>query len=618
MKVLVPALLVVFGLFLYVRQRGPQPPPHGDAFGPPFAYVDVAASMGLAALNQTGRAGSKRLILEAMAPGVAVGDFDNDGWMDLYLPNGNTITRYDRVSRAVTLMPDAEAPRHALYWNRAGERFEEGGAEAGVDAPGWAFGVVVGDVDNDGWADLYVCHWGPNRLYRNRGDGTFEEIGGRVGVAGEGADWSTGACLFDYDRDGDLDLYVAQYADVHDLLGRPELTTVDADGVPDGRTCTWRDLKVYCGPVGLRPLNDLLWRNLLRETGSLRFENVSEAAGITFRYSANSATAQSAGPFYGFQPVAWDIDGDGWQDLLVANDSVANCCWINRGDGTFVERALAMSLAVSQHDLGPQASMGVAVGDLNRDGLQDIVMTEFSHDQFNLLLGHRTPDGGRVLFDERAARTGFREMTLPKLGWGALLLDPDHDRDLDIFLACGHVYPEVDNAPDLETSYRQLNLLVATHDAARPRIEEIGARAGPGLQLFKCSRAAARLDFDNDGDPDILVGELNDTPSLLRCDLPGGGPATHWLQVRLRGNPAAGVPADPAGSEVRVMAGGVVQTGILFLGSSFLSSEDPRLHFGLGEHAEAEWVEVRWTNGSRTRLDRVAGDRIVQIACPLK
>jgi len=617
LKLALVALAFVVALWLYVRQR-PSRPPEYDRFGPDFAYVDVAASMGLALPNRTGSAGSKRLILEAMGPGVGVGDFDNDGWMDVYIPDGNAITRYDPVSSEVTLLPEAEAPRHALYWNRRGERFEEGGAEAGVDAPGWAFGVVVGDVDNDDWADLYVCHWGPNRLYRNRGDGTFEEIAGRVGVAGEGTDWSTGACLFDYDRDGDLDLYVAQYADVHDLLRRRELTVIDAEGRPDGRTCDWRGLKVYCGPVGLRPLNDVLWKNLLSETGVLRFENVSEAAGITFPYTPNSATAQSAGPYYGFQPVAWDIDGDGWQDLFVANDSVANLCWMNRGDGTFVERALAMSLAVSQHDLSPQASMGVAVGDINRDGLQDLVMTEFSHDQFNLLLGRRGQAGGPVVFDERAAQTGFREMTRTKLGWGTLLLDPDHDGDLDIFLACGHVYPEVDDAPDLATSYRQRNLLVETLEAGRPLIADISAGAGPGLQLVKCSRAAARIDFDNDGDPDILVGELNDTPSLLRCDIdPGSGPP-HWLQVRLRGNPAAGVPSDPAGSEVVVMAGGVAQVKVLQLGSSFLSCEDPRLHFGIAGSAAADWVEVRWTNGRKSRLEGVAGDRIVEIACPLK
>ncbi len=614
MKVLLPALLVVVGLLLYLRQRGPGPPPRAEARGPTFAYVDVAASMGLAERNRTGDAGNKRLILEAMAPGVAVADFDNDGWMDLYLPNGNSLLRYDPQARRATLLTGADAPRNALSWNRQGRRFDEGAAAAGVDDPLWAFGVVAGDIDNDGWADLYVCNWGPNRLYRNRGDGTFDEVAKAVGVAGEERDWSTGACLFDFDRDGDLDLYVAQYADVDDMLSRRELTRLDPEGVPDGRTCEWRKLVVYCGPVGLRPLNDLLWKNLLRETGTLRFENVTAAAGMAFPYTVHSATAYSTGPYYGFQPIAWDIDGDGWQDLLVANDSVANCCWMNRGDGTFREEAIATSLAVSQHDLSPQASMGVAVGDLDRDGLHDIVMTEFSHDQFNLLLGRRA--GTRTHFDERAAPTGFREMTLPKLGWGALLLDPDGDRDLDIFLACGHVYPEVDDSPDLKTSYRQYNLLVGMREPERLDLEDLSRLAGPGLDLFKCFRAAAQVDFDNDGDPDILVGELNGPPSLLRCDRIAEAP--HWLALRLRGNPAAGVPLEPAGSEVSVGAGGVVQRRILFLGSSFLSSEDPRLLFGLGDAPMADWIEVSWTNGTRSRWEGVAGDRLVEIACPLK
>ncbi|NJN14111.1 MAG: VCBS repeat-containing protein, partial [Planctomycetes bacterium] len=343
------------------------------------------------------------------------------------------------------------------------------------------------------------------------------------------------------------DLYIAQYADVYELLDRPGLTKIDAEGRVDGRHCDWKKLKVYCGPLGLRPSNDLLLKNLLVESGELRFEDASEAAGILFPYTPNSATEQSAGPFYAFQPVAWDIDGDGFQDIFVANDSVANVCWMNRGDGTFEDRALAMSLAMSMSDWNPQASMGVGVGDLNRDGLLDIVMTEFSHDQFNLLLAQRIPATGMVVFDEKAPQTGLREMTFKKLGWGALLLDPDCDGDLEIFFACGHVYPEVDNFPGQETTYRQYNLLVHMLDAERLRFEDVSARAGPGLAVNKCSRAAAVVDFDNDGDPDILTSELNDSPSLLRCDVDRSVAPAHWISLRLRGNPAAQVPLDPAG-----------------------------------------------------------------------
>jgi hypothetical protein len=250
------------------------------------------------------------------------------------------------------------------------------------------------------------------------------------------------------------------------------------------------------------------------------------------------------------------------------------------------------------------------------DGLLDLTITEFSHDQFNLLLCERLASGAAT-FNEKAARTGLREITFAKLGWGALLQDFDLDGDPDLFYACGHVYPEVDDPifRDQHTPYRQTNLLLLNRDPRRLRIEDVSARAGPGLAVQKCSRAAVAVDFDNDGDVDIATTELNDTPCLLRCDLAPAAPR-HWLMVRLRGRPAAGVPLDPAGAIVSVRAGDLVRSRVLLLGSSFLSSEDPRLHFGLGAHAKVDAVEVAWPDGRTTVVKDAAAGRTLDIAYP--
>ncbi len=603
-------------LLLLAGCGGGPPPPVPPALpspGVPFAYVDVAASMGYTMRNRTGKEAQKRFILEGTAPGIAVGDFNGDGWMDLYCPNGNDIVRYDHARREAVLLQGESAPRNALYLNEGGRRFREAGKASGVDDPLWAFGAVAGDLDNDGDTDLYVCNWGPNRLYRNRGDGSFDEVAGPSGAAGDPRAWSSAACLFDYDADGDLDIYVAQYADVEHLFASPHLTTMGPSGELDGRNCLWRKMRVACGPLGLMPLNDLLLENRLVESGELRFVDVSERAGIRMTPNACSSTADSEGPFFGFQPLSWDIDGDGRQDVFVTNDLGRNLCWMNRGDGTFEDRADLLGLAVGQSQFAAQASMGVGLGDIDGDLRQDLVISEFSHDEFNLLTATALPGGG-VTYTERSPRTGLRAMTFAALGWGALLFDPDLDGDLDIFFACGHLFPEVDHYPELATSYRQYNLLVLNRDRTRLSLDNLQGRAGPGLELKKCTRAAVVIDFDNDGDPDIATNELNDTPSLLRCDIPRTEGPPHWLSIRLRGKPSERVPLDPAGAVVTLTAGEATTRRVFVIGSSFQSSEDPRLLFGLGAHAGASTAEVLWPNGRTTRHEGLEADRLHVVA----
>jgi len=574
-----------------------------------YAYVDVARAMGYTMRNRSGKDNRKEYILEAMPPGIAIADFDGDGWYDMYCPNGNNILAYDPKSQQVTMIPVDEAPRNELYWNRGGKRFVPGGKAAGVDDHLWAFGAIAGDVDNDGDPDLYVCNWGHNRLYLNDGQGRFREVAKAQGVAGRAEDWSTGACFSDLDNDGDLDLYVAQYADMYDMLRRPDITTLLPGGQFTGRNCDWKNLKVYCGPTGLKPLNDVVFKNLLVETGKLAFQDITARAGFSFPVKKDSYTKHSRGPYYGFQPVSWDIDGDGWMDIFVANDSQENCCWINQKDGTFRNEARRMSLALGMSDFEPQASMGVSVGDFNGDGLLDLVMTEFSHDQFNLLLGVRY-QSGLTGFEEWAAKTDMRDITFSALGWGALLFDPDLDGDPDIFFACGHVFPEVENMREQNTSYRQPNLLIENVEPGRLKIRNVSAIAGPGLALQKCSRGAVEFDFDNDGDPDIATTEHNDLPSLLRCDL---AKRRHWLGVRVVGNQDRKVPMDAPGAIVTVRFGGKEIRRVRLVGSSFMSSEDPRLLFGLAGHDRAEWVEVAWPNGEKTRRENVPADQFLTI-----
>ena len=616
-RAILPVLVLALSGLILVKgcgngEEGETAPAAARDQGLSISFSDVAGAMGYALRNRTGKDGiSKNVILEAMPPGVAVGDFDGDGYFDLYCPNGNNIVRYDRKTRTVTLIPPEETPRNELYWNRSGKRFERGAKAAGVDDSLWAFGAIAGDIDNDGDTDIYVCNFGPNRLYLNDGKGKFREAG-EIGAAGSPRGWSTGACLFDYDRDGDLDVYVAQYADIYDFLDDEEAVSLGPDGEINARSCTWKGLKVYCGPLGLLPQNDVLLQNQLSETGKLGFKDVTRQMGLYKAPDSLSRTERSLGPYYAFQPVAWDVDDDGWPDVYVSNDSVRSVCWINQKGKGFVDEAGPMSLATSVSNYSPQASMGVALNDLNGDGRFDLSITNFSHDEFNLLIAEKT-QSGIVVFNEKAPSTKLRNVTFFKLGWGVNLQDFDNDGDVDIFYACGHVYPEVDRFPAQQTTYAQANVLLLCRDAKRLRFDDVSNRAGPGLKVVKPTRASVAFDFDNDGDLDLATTELNDTPCLLRCDLSGNN---HWVMIRLRGRTAANVPLDPVGAEVTVLTEGLSQRRVLLIGSSFQSSEDPRLHFGLGAATAIEAVQVRWPDGLTTEHTDISIDKINTIEYP--
>lgn len=508
------------------------------------------------------------MILETPGSGVALLDYDNDGWLDIYLVNGTTVP---------AIKGREAAPRAMLFHNNHDGTFTDVTDKAGVANERWGFGVAVGDYDNDGWPDIYVSNYGKNRLYHNNHDGTFTDVAEKAGVALGG--WSTGPTFGDYDHDGRLDLFVPGYVkfDIDHPPGTP------GSSVPAG-SCQFRGVPVFCGPRGLPGESDHLFHN----NGDGTFTDVSTKAGVSDRFG-----------YYGLASVFVDVDDDGWLDLVVANDSVPSYLYRNRRDGTFEDMSYVSGLALSGEGR-EQASMGIAVGDYNRDGRVDFFITTFSDDYKTLFRNE-----GDLSFFDVTAQSGLMQPTTPFLGWGTSFLDFDNDGLLDIFVANGHVFRNVDQQT-WGTSYAQRPQLF--HNLDGNRFQEVPPATGSGLAVVIPARGAAFGDIFNDGHIDVIINNMDSTPTLLRNVVQNGN---HWLEINLVGGDRS--PRDAIGAKVFLTSCGVRQRADVFSGGSYGSSSDPRVHFGLGLCARVERMQVQWPSGREQEFTIAGVDRIVTI-----
>ncbi|MBI4483453.1 MAG: CRTAC1 family protein [Acidobacteria bacterium] len=520
-----------------------------------IVFTDVAAAAGLDFVHWNG-ASPEKYSLETMGSGAAFLDYDGDGWLDIYLVNGGTVPGHP-----------APAPvRHALFRNKRDGTFVNVTSRARVGGNGrYGMGVAAADYDGDGWTDLYITAFGRNILYRNLGDGTFADETDRAGVAGGG--WSTSAAFFDYNRDGGLDLLVARYVDY-----AFERNVVCGDPA--------RQIRAYCHPDIYDGLPSLLYRNNRDGT----FTDVSRESGI----------AQHIGKSLGV--VAADFDEDGWMDLYIANDSVPNFLFRNRGNGTFEEIGIRMGVALDEGGR-PQAGMGTAAGDYDGDSHLDIIVTNLDREYNNLYRNLKD------FFADVSFESGFAAPSLPLVGWGTGFFDYDNDGDLDALVANGHV---IDNIQQLRPgdSYAQPKLLF---ENVGGRFREVAAGHGSALRQPQVSRGTAFGDYDNDGDVDVLVLNLSGKASLVRND---GGNRNRWLSLLLEG---AKSPRDPIGAVVRVRMAGRTLTRYVPGGGSYLSSSDRRVHLGLGSAAQADSIEVVWPSGNTEVFEHLAAGQFYRI-----
>jgi len=525
-----------------------------DARQTKVQFTDITTAAGITFRHVASP--EKKYIVESMSGGVALFDYDNDGDLDIFFVNSLTID----------LVKSKGKTRSALYRNDGDGKFTDVSAKAGLSDIGWGMGVAVGDYNNDGFEDLYVTCLGSNHLFKNNGDGTFTDVTRKAGV--DDPRWSTGASFFDYDNDGYLDLFVSNYVDF-DINNLPEFGK--------GKSCEYKSIPVQCGPRGLKGAGDSLFHN----NGDGTFTNVSKRAGV-----------DDPNGFYGMGVIASDFDDDGFIDFFVANDSTPNFHYRNKGNGTFEEIGFTAGTAVNENG-SEQGSMGVTVGDYDHDGKLDLFITNFA-DEYNTLYHN----DGLNSFTDVSFAAKVAAVSLPYVGWGTKFFDYDNDGWVDLFVANGHVYPQLPN-------YLQPKLLFRNN--RNGTFSEVSGQFGAVLTDLRASRGVAFGDIDNDGDVDLVIVDLDGSPQLLRND---GGNANNSILVK-----TIGVKSNRSGigAKVKVVSGALTQIDEVRSGDSYLSQSDLRLHFGLEQRTKVDLIQVRWPSGIVDKVTGVGVNRIVTI-----
>jgi hypothetical protein len=540
-------------------------PAGSPAAASPVQFVDVARQAGLNAPNVWGGVDHKKYILEAKGSGLAFFDYDHDGWLDIYLTNG---TRFD------TKWEPGKEPTSHLYKNNRDGTFTDVTAKSGLARTGWQTGVCVGDYDNDGWDDLFCCFWGHNILFHNNGDGTFTDVTKKTGVYDEKIRWGAGCTWLDYDRDGHLDLFVCNYIQLD-----PENTPSKTEPA----ICQWKGIPTMCGPRGLPGDTNVLFHN----NGDGTFTDVTEKAGIL-----------KPGPRYSITAVSYDFDNDGWPDIYVAVDSQPSILFRNNHDGTFSDQAVIAGVAYSE-DGHEQAGMGLGVADYDCNGSFDIFKTNFADDTCNLY--HNNGDGtfSDVTF---ASGVGINNQYV---AWGCGFIDYDNDGWADIMQVNGHVYPEIEGR---DTGQTFKNPRLVYKNLTGGKFKDVSSEMGSGISEHFSSRGAAFGDYDNDGDIDVVILNMNDLPSLLRND---GGNAQNWIKIKLIGTKCN---RTAIGARVRVVTGTHAQMDEVHSGTSVMSQSDLRVHFGLGKTQTIDVLEVKWPTSQKIeRFTQVKANQILTI-----
>ena len=557
------ALLLPFSFFFSAAQlpkSNPKPLAH---------FTDIAKKAGLTDAVVFGGVDTKKYIIETTGTGVAIFDYDNDGWPDIFIVNGTSLGA----------SPSGKVPTSHLYRNNHDGTFTDVTQKAGLTHTGWGQGVCVGDYDNDGWEDLYVTYYGKNALYHNNGDGTFTDVSEKAGVAGSGKAWGNGCAFVDYDRDGHLDLMVANYVDF-------DLSTAPAPG--ERASCVWKGVPVMCGPQGLPAAKNILYHN----KGDGTFEDVTKKAHI-----------DQADGHYSLSVSTLDYDDDGWPDIFVADDSTASILYHNNRDGTFTDVAITAGAAFNE-DGRAQAGMGSTVADYNGDGKLDIFKTNFSDDTATLYRNN-----GNGTFDDVTYSAGLG-LNTKYLGWGTMFLDFDNDGWPDLLLVNGHVYPEVDSQ-HLGSAFQEPRILY--HNNGNGTFTDISAGAGPGITAVNSSRGLAIGDLWNDGRLSAVISNMNAPPSLLVNDV---RTPNHWIAFHLMGTSFDSssrnlrTNRDAIGARITMKAGSRIFVDEVRSGSSYDSNNDMRVHFGLGSLTKIDSVEVRWPSGHLEKFDNLAVDKI--------